>query len=103
MKFKVGDVCEIIKAEVELQMVGCECTIVGGPEPCFGNEYIGWVIEVPKFRSRHPSGDWCARPEFLRLKRPPSWNKWLYDTRDVEPEITLEVSNDGGKTFKVIS
>lgn len=86
MNFKVGDVCVIVLANQFPQMVGMECTVTSllsehedGGEP-------GHTIDVPSFPRMDGSIEWFAVPYELRLKRPPSWDEWLFDTSHVKDE-----------------
>lgn len=103
MNFKLGDVCIIVNHADPPKFAGMECTITGsedwyhgigrhGPEPLFAFRVVlsdGFVAQVVRAA--------------LRLKRPPSWDKWLYDTSNVPREVTAESSKDGGKTWRTLA
>jgi hypothetical protein len=86
MKFKRGDVCEIIDGPGFRRLrslIGDECVVVG-PWPGEQTTPPSYVIDV--------GGYLCGAYEhLLRLKRPPSWDKWIFDTRDVKHETKTPV------------
>jgi Neuraminidase (sialidase) len=103
MKFRVGDVCEIIFSTCG--NAGKECTIVRDLllHPRSGE--LVYTIEVHGSPSGHKHGLWSALPSSLRLKRPPSWDSWITDTREVEnegPLVMVNASDDGGKTWREV-
>lgn len=78
MKFRAGDVCEVVPARAAaIPYVGLIVTIAGH------------VLTTRKglefYTVQELSPHWFAHDE-LRLLRPPSWDSWITDTRDVERE-----------------
>lgn len=95
MKFKSGDLCEVHDAccaQAKQVYAGKECTLLGA-RPSTGlncgacGAAIGdaWRCEGPA-AADHPSGTVLVPERFLRLKRPPSWDGWIHDTREVRNE-----------------
>ncbi len=76
--FRVGDVCVVVSVTwASAQwMVGKECTVIELHEP----DYVRTDI--------NSEGSFFY-PHNLRLKRPPSWDKWIYDTSDVDSHETV--------------
>ena len=84
--FKPGDVVIYIAAKNKA-LIGQEATVlstgwrlVNKDGTAYREDGIETTLSVPG-----PGGT-CTVPENLRLKRPPGWNSWLFDTRDVERE-----------------
>lgn len=105
MRFKVGDVCYFQGLHSRcVEFNGTECCIVGDLQVRYGDsshvERLCYSV-----RCALDGQLWLCEPEYLRLRRPPSWDKWLYDTSgvDSEREVSLEVSNNGGKTWRAIT
>ena len=91
MKFKVGDVCVIVATAIPEWASGMECTITG--EEDWQHAMSGPVFAYRITLSNGVNA--TAVRSVLRLKRPPSWDKWIYDTRDVDtpnkqPEIVFD-------------
>lgn len=84
-KFRVGDVCIYIDEAANPKMVNAECVIVGLCDENTGDH----LCEFPGFPSPISTGLWACFGYQLRLKRPPSWDKWITDTREVEREKDL--------------
>lgn len=80
MNFKVGDVCVIVNADIHPEHNGRECSVYEGPRIVYpqGSEaYYGYIIDIPGSPSDCKTGRWCARPEHLRLKRPPNKDEFV--------------------------
>lgn len=106
MKFKVGDVCEIVNGcciSSQSMFAGRECTITDRASRAGFGCKCGYRT-YDYFRVEHsssvgvPCHDGChyVPTEYLRLKRPPSWDSWLYDTSKVKDETPskIEIVND---------
>jgi hypothetical protein len=83
MKFKVGDLCVIVggphwQAGDDSKRIGKECSILVGTNdekfgPCYDVKCAdGMVVYITE--------------KSLRLRRPPSWDSWLYDTDKVKDD-----------------
>lgn len=90
MKFKVGDVCEIVLDESISQYWrsshGAIVTIVALAKPACGHNY--YLTDLFHGGRR----DVEVREDLLRLKRPPSWSQWIYDVSQIEHENKQPVS-----------
>lgn len=77
MRFRIGDVCEIIDgpgiSEQDRKFIGLEVTISGMPG--------SFRMDPDAYAVNCPADERClgAYPQVLRLKRPPSWDKWIFD------------------------
>ena len=94
MKFKVGDLCVIVATP------GCSfCQPYHGMQCTVGKlivqpETPEWVrcctlqpFTEPVYGVDCANGQRLAIEESqLRRRRPPSWDKWIFDTRDVQDE-----------------
>lgn len=80
MKFKRGDVVELVDSYPGDRWLGTEFMIAG---PLQFHPLAGCLVHQLE---RDGDSSHFAPPENLRLKRPPSWDSWIYDTRDVERE-----------------
>lgn len=80
-EFAVGSICEIVKCEKHLHLIGTEVTVLKPLELCvFDNGERTWayVIDIKIDDSNLPVG---ARHEALRLKRlPPAEDAWCRET-----------------------
>ena len=94
MKFKVGDVCEILRVcgcDMCVPWHGLECTVIqvvgppNGAHFCFGR---GALENCMIYRIDHQGRRVTVSEDELRLKRPPSWNSWIFDTAPVRGEKT---------------
>lgn len=86
MKFKPGDLCVIVSARAYPDFVGRECVL------SHRDEYFGeWILEFADGARPSPDGYYTLPDRCLRLKRPPSWDAWIFDTRDVEYEARRQV------------
>lgn len=93
MNFKPGDVCEIVHPKTRPELKGFECEVVDAAHqhshlPMFGHNIQVRGVLAPD----HPRGWFFAEPYQLRLKRPPSWDSWIYDTREVRTSNDQPVS-----------
>lgn len=82
-KFRVGDFVEVVgngKVRPEWQYQIGMCGLVVGIRK-YKNEPL-YSLDFDE-----PNSGWGA--DSLRLKRPPNWNGWLYDTSDVKNELQL--------------
>lgn len=88
--FRVGDVCVGVGFVFRPEFNGMECIVSSGlfwkeSRQCFltGNVYPGAFVHNVEWANGE-SGD--VRPVKLRLRRPPSWDKWIYQTDAVDSE-----------------
>ncbi len=89
MKFRVGDLCEIVAPDSPLYH-GRECVVTALAQ------WMDDVVYCESGKDAQPGmfytifipegGRAYALEHELRLKRPPSWDSWIHDTRDVERE-----------------
>lgn len=94
MKFKVGDVCIGQNFTKHVEANGMECAVLDISYPQ-GLRYVDSDVRkslyllpgTPVYQVLWADGlvDNCLG-ENLRLKRPPSWDKWIYDTELVKFE-----------------
>ena len=86
---RVGDVCEVVGSLNCPEVIGKECTIIG-PLESLTIEYDTRPrhrVSINGYDETAPNGKlWAFRPEYLRLKRPPSWDRWITDTSGVRDE-----------------
>lgn len=86
MRFRPGDLCVIVSAPIVQRLVGMDCVItsIGCPTTQAGYDCNIFVNGAP---STHRTEEWSAKFSQLRLRRPPSWDKWLYSGID-EPLVS---------------
>lgn len=85
-KFRVGDVVVGDGFTYAVWCNGAEGTVVGHERKGrFLDGRDSLAVDVRWADGRVNGAD----VKCLRLKRPPSWDKWLYDTREVEREKDL--------------
>ena len=88
--FKVGDIVVLLWAKQERyqKFVGCDYEIIGPLElkrDSKTGDYMGYDV-------RRPDGSkGYVRHDQVRLRRPPSWDKWIFDTSDVDQERPIAV------------
>lgn len=98
-KFRVGDVCEIVDCagfiNSELRkFIGCECTVLAIGLTDSPNPECTIRCEVPGFRSDFGSTA-RFRPQELRLRRPPAWDRWINSDSHLDKEReTDDVTDD---------
>ncbi len=101
MKFKPGDVCAIV-AQPGCRLCqpyhGMQCTVETpvAPHPMWARCCTGVRLSEPAYGVGCANGEKIAVEESqLRLIRPPGWDKWIFDTRDVEREQStpVEIAN----------
>ncbi len=86
MKFKVGDVCYFEGLVTRCQEFnGTECRVISDLAVRYGGS-SHTERECHRVHANLDGQQWLCEPQYLRLKRPPSWNKWLYDLSDVKDE-----------------
>jgi hypothetical protein len=84
--FKVGDVCVIVGLlPIDRKYEGMECEIVSRG-CCLDREMEGGPLAWYLTHIRDKKGSDYIHHSNLRLKRPPSWDKWIYETSDVDGE-----------------
>lgn len=76
MRFKIGDVVELVSVDLAEKAVN-----IG---------YVGTVLLIENVLGKgecfkFQDGEW-ARSVNCRLRRPPSWDSWLYDTIKIDIE-----------------
>lgn len=89
-RFRVGDVCVFTESAIYgltgQKASGLECTVIDGLKTRWmwppGEDRACYEVMCEQLASHAL----LAEPYELRLRRPPSWDRWLYDTRDVERE-----------------
>lgn len=112
MKFKVGDVCYLVctpGCAHCLPYQGMECTIshVGLPSfPVLVDCCTGVRLTVIGYQVDCANGKlhWVEERN-LRLKRPPSWDKFIGANDLIEGEVPLEVERirDIGERFRELA
>lgn len=80
MNLKVGDMCVIVSARMKPEALGMECEITS----IFITDEWDCVVNVPGLVNKRGGNLFNTTFASLRLKRPPSWNSWIYDTSDVD-------------------
>jgi len=89
MNFKVGDVCYFEGLCDRCQEFnGTECRVISDLRERYGDSSKTTRL-CHRVHCALDGQQWLCEPKYLRLKRPPSWDKWLYDTSDVEKEHTF--------------
>lgn len=89
MKFKPGDVCEIVGYVFSPRHVGRQCTLIDGPRDCRPKNRPGVIVYGFQCEVDGETGLFTIDIRHLRLKRPPAWDKWIFDTEPVkhDPEM----------------
>lgn len=88
---RVGDIC-ILQNSVLPGYDGREVHVIGGLQVRRGREHFAdgtnAVNEKLRYRIQCDDGEIIVpQPYKLRLKRPPSWNQWLYGVDHIREEI----------------
>lgn len=87
-RFRVGDVCELVNPTGARWMekhVGLTVVILGVRDTGFGPTSIAFGDTVYALEGAPKRLEYLEE-RYLRLRRPPSWDTWLYTTKDVERE-----------------
>lgn len=91
MKFKLGDLCEVVASNGFTSInTGCFVVIIGFRDiPSMSMRFDG---EPMYLVSGSRNGVVAFEESRLRLRRPPSWDLFIFDTSHVEHENKQPVS-----------